>query len=264
MAVILAMLPFLLPTVVLLGPLFDALYAAMGWNQEEIIIARSLLAIAKALFVLGGLLAGWLKGFPRWTYPYLGLVVTASLLLANGSTPGLWLFGYQRGRALWGWWAWVPLLAGAVTAVLILLISRPIKQQFRMVTNVWGDWTMLSFAIYGMFILGTFVALDEIQSPWEGMITALGALLLALGAGATMRAGTTGRRIAALIMGFSAAYILLVGFSAVYWQTQTDFSSAVISPSSVVDVINTLYKGWLFFALFLLSPALIGLLRRFT
>ena len=64
---------------------------------------------------------------------------------------------------------------------------------------------MLSFPIYGMFIVGTFVVMDEMHSPWEGMMTALGALLLALGAGATMRTGTTTKRAAALFFGFSAA-----------------------------------------------------------
>ena len=184
--------------------------------------------------------------------------------MANGTTPGFWLFGYERGRELWGWLAWVPLFVVGGTAVLILLIKRPIKWQFRMVRNIWRDWTMLSFAIYGMFILGTFAVMDEMHSPLEGIMTALGAMLLALGAGAYMRSGTKTKRAAALLFGFSATHVLLVGFSTLYWQTQTPVGSADYSPPSMIEAIISMSKGWLFFALFLLSPVVIGLLHRST
>ena len=261
---VLAVLPFLLPTLVLLGPLLDAVYAALGWDYSQTKIAGSLVGIALALFVLGALLAGWLSGFPRWTYPYLGLVVFVDLMLANATTPGLWLFGYDRGRELWGWLAWVPLLAVAATAVIVLLITRPIERQFRLLTNIWQDWTLLSFALFGMFILGTLVAGDEIHSPWERPIAAAGGLLLALGAAAYMRAGTIKWRFLALFCGFTLAFNLVVGFSTYQWQTQSDMGMAYYTPYTVVDTILAQARLWLYFAVFLFSPALIGLLQRST
>jgi hypothetical protein len=58
------------------------------------------------LFVLPiGICIGWIKGFPRWSYPYVGHVIVFSLYMVNVATPGF-LFG----RELWGWRAWIPLM----------------------------------------------------------------------------------------------------------------------------------------------------------
>lgn len=263
-AVVLGVLPFLLPMLVFLGPLMEAVYAALGWESSQTKIAGSLVAIGLALFVLGALLAGWLSGFPRWSYPYLGLVVFVGLILLNSSTPGLWLFGYDRGREVWGWLAWIPLLVVAATAVIVLLVSRPVERQFRLLTNMWQDWTLLSFALYGMFILGPLLTGDEIDSPWKRPVAVVGGLLLALGAAAYMRAGTKKRRSLALFCGFTLAFNLVVGFSTYYWQTQSDMGIAYYTPYTVTDTIAFQARLWLYFAAFLFSPALIGLLQRST
>lgn len=93
-AVVLGVLPFLLPMLVLLGPFLDAVYAALGWRTSQTKIAGS------------------------------------------------------------------------------LVVTRPVERQFRLLTNMWQDWTLLSFALYGMFILGTLLAGDEIDSPWKRPVAA--------------------------------------------------------------------------------------------
>ena len=45
-----------------------------------------------------GLTIGWIKGFPRWTYPYVPLAVFFSLYIANASTPGLTFFRLSNVR----------------------------------------------------------------------------------------------------------------------------------------------------------------------
>src|SRR5512140_3172001 len=50
------------------------------------------------------LTAGWIKDWPRWAFPYIGVMLGVSLMLSNSSTPGLVLFGYTFDRSeLWGW-----------------------------------------------------------------------------------------------------------------------------------------------------------------
>jgi hypothetical protein len=261
-AVILGVVPFLLPTLlVLFGPLLENLFQALGLDFNQTRIAGSFVAIFLALFFLGALLAGWIHGFPRWSYPYLGLVIVTSLMLSNASTPGLWLFGYDHGRQLWGRLAWLPLLVVAGTAVTANLIRGHKKRPFRLLANAWEDWTLLSFALYGTLILLPFVALDEIHSAWEKPVMALGGVLLAIGAYAYMRAASMKGRALALFAGFTVTFNFLVGFSTIYWESN---GSAHFIPSGWPKAIANQIFFYCFYALFLFSPAIIGLLRYST
>ena len=153
-------------------------------------------------------------------------------------------------------------LDGNATLVAEVVVRLTVsRQQFRLLTNTWNDWTLLSFALYGMLILLTFAALDEIHSPWERPVMALSGLLLALGAGAYMRAATMKGRGIVLLIGFTIAFNVLVGFSTIYWQTN---GLTYFTPSSWSKAIANQFTFWFFYALFLFSPALIGLLRRST
>jgi hypothetical protein len=77
---------------------------------------------------------GWVKSFPRWSYPCVGFVLLFSLYMMNVATPGLWIFGYTFGRNdLWGWRSWIPFL---VMAAIVLLITRSLRPLLELFTNV--------------------------------------------------------------------------------------------------------------------------------
>jgi len=101
------------------------------------------------LAVLAGLLVGlgvgWARNFPRWSYAYLGAVLTTSYALATTRMVGLVLFGYTFGAERLGWRGWAPLL---LLTLLMLLLTRSTRPLARLFEGMLHDWTQLSFALY--------------------------------------------------------------------------------------------------------------------
>jgi hypothetical protein len=61
------------------------------------------LAFGAYLFILAGVLVGWVKAFPRWSYPYIGYGVIYALYLSGVSTPAVQILGYTfPPNQLWG------------------------------------------------------------------------------------------------------------------------------------------------------------------
>ncbi len=127
--------------------LFGLLYTLKGINYHQPWLGRGIpgeLALHLFFFVCLGV--GWALRFPRWAYAYLGITLVFSAFLADTATPGLQMFGYTFGRELWGWQAWMPLLALIVLMLLLTRSLRPLRQLF---VGMWQDWTRLSFVLYG-------------------------------------------------------------------------------------------------------------------
>lgn len=85
---------------------------------------------------------GWVKGFPRWSYPYVGFVLLVSGYMMHVATSGLRIFNYTFGRKdLWGWRAWIPFF---VMAAIALLITRSLRPLLKLFANISEDWTLLA------------------------------------------------------------------------------------------------------------------------
>ncbi|MDL1912029.1 hypothetical protein FBQ81_15270 [Chloroflexi bacterium CFX6] len=93
--------------------------------------------------ILPGLLIGIVKRFPRWAYSYLGWSLVFAWWWSNMGTHGLKIFGIQINY--WTWQIWIPLPAAFGIALLWTRSLSPIRQ---LVTDIWQDWTLLSFAMY--------------------------------------------------------------------------------------------------------------------
>ncbi len=156
------------------------------------------------LVLLFGLGAGWVKGFPRWSYPYLGSVLILTVYWTDVSTPGVTLLGHTFRRSeLWGWRAWIPFSAMAAMALLLTRSPRPLLRLF---TGIWQDWTLLSFMLYGLMPWAVWVSYDEVNSScwFPSMMAAM--LLLTAGALVYMRQNRTAGRLLALLGGLGLAW----------------------------------------------------------
>ncbi len=210
---------------------------------------------------LGPLLLGWLKGFPRWSYAYLGLMLPFSALLTRAATPGLHLFGHTFSHnELWGWRAWIPLL---FVAALAFLITRSARFQVRFFTNIWHDWTRLSFAFYGAVPLLLGISFDEVHNPYEAHSLAAAAVLLALGAYLYVRGTSVWRRIIALVGGFTLSWAIAVLFLSTHWHERFEWGAPGPGPYWM-DTAQRMTQEWVILVVWLLAPALIGALRRST
>jgi hypothetical protein len=112
-----------------------------------------------------GVAIGWVRNFPRWSYPYAGLAVLAGMYMANASSPGVSLFGIPVfGRELWGWRALVPLLLACGTSLLVTRSFRPLYVLFDRAAR---DLTLVTYGMFGGLPLWVFVSFDEMDRRYS-------------------------------------------------------------------------------------------------
>ena len=98
--------------------------------------------VSLALYTLAliGLLMGWVRGFPLWSYGYLGWV------LVLGGSGNISASGIQ-----WGYQSWVPFGIVILSALLWTRSLNPIKKFFK---DIWNDWSRLVLTSFALISWG--------------------------------------------------------------------------------------------------------------
>jgi hypothetical protein len=190
------------------------------------------------LFSLLGLLFGVLKGFPRWSYAYLGMSFFLAFYYSSGSFYGI---NYS---------AWARSLFFAAI-ILGLLLAHSFQPLYRLLRGAWNDWTRLSFALYAVgppFLMLLFLEEDWGISHLYGLL--FDTLVLTAGAVVFLRSRTILGRVLSLL---AVVLILVVKGLLRGWGPSVDNPLRTLY---FVFSIIIIYLG------FLLLPALIGLLKR--
>jgi hypothetical protein len=234
------MMPFLV--IGLADVLYEYLtYHGHGWSMTRWLFVAS-------YFVLWiGLDVGWVKGFPRWSYSYVGWILFIHLL-GGGVSSGLWIF---RGLG-----EWIPLLVVAVIALLLTRSVRPLLQFFK---GLWHDWTRLSFGLYGMMPVLVIASFDEVTKPYAIPYLVASTVALAGGALAYVRGARTTQRALALLTGMTLAWTVttvgyaIYGWTAMPWRT---------GPGPWYVEIQGMVVYWGGLLAFFLAPGLLSVLRR--
>lgn len=169
---------------------------------------------------MGIYIAGWLKGFPRWWFPYVLFIFLFTLFMSNASTPGLILFGYDNGREIWGWRAWLPVGIASVITILLSLHKKPLHQFLHV---VWHDPSRISFAFYGLSHFLYFIFFDEVNSTYELPFMLFNGITLALFAVLYLRQSDPLKRLGLLYGGSMLVWIVNTIGLAVYWDGRKEF-----------------------------------------
>jgi len=183
-----------------------------------------------------GLLFGVWKGFPRWSYAYLGMTIFFGWSYNNQNYYGVF---YNP-------WAWFPLFTAILLGLLLTRSLQPLAQLFK---GAWNDWTRLSFTLYAFtspLVIGSIFDLDWGPSQLYGLIFIT--FVMAAGAVTFLRSRTIWGRVLSL----QAVVLILVVLGMRY-------------PSFVEDLLALHWRAFQFMLIYfgwLLMPALIGVLRR--
>ena len=195
---------------------------------------------------------GWVQNFPRWSYPYAGMALIWAFYIQTASTPGIKLFGISIfGRELWGWRAWIPLVAALIIA---LAVSRSFKPFIRFFTNLWNDWTIPSYLMLGVLPLLVWAVFDEMDRLYTLSFMITFAILFVGMVILYLRSQTTWQRVLTLTLG-----IIVIIFPAVWGSTSYWIEHDGIYPSGV----RTMWTRAITVTLIILIPAWLELLRRF-
>lgn len=199
--------------------------------------------LISTIFVLPiGMCIGWIHGFPRWSYPYVGHVLVFSLYMMNVATPGF-LFDKEP----WGWRAWIPFLM--ITGIALLLTRSP-DPIFKFFRNIWKDWTLLTFTMLGFMPLLVAIAFDEMDRLYSLYFMILVAILMCVTAFFYLKARVHRQKVMALSIGILLITVIAVVAPTLYWQR-----NGFVNPWGMVITSGIVI-------LFMLSPAFIGVLSR--
>jgi hypothetical protein len=200
--------------------------------------------------LLAALLVGWVKGFPRWCFPYWGFVFLIALYTLN-------FRGTIFGKPFTGsWLVWIPLL---LVAAIATLWTRSLQPVYRLFRSLWADWTRLSFAIYGLLPLMLIAIYDEVHdTASQPALTGL-MLLLAFGALLYMRSAGIWTRLLWLLAGFSLTWALATLHLAWYWNGRQE--PGMGAPATWADALSWTSPTGAFLLAILIAPALLEGLR---
>ncbi|MGD8403999.1 MAG: hypothetical protein PVJ21_10080 [Anaerolineales bacterium] len=245
---LLALIPFLLlPGIYLFGLLLSPFIT----SQPE-----PNLALGIFFSVIGGflfaMLTGWVKNFSRWVFPYWGFILLITLYMRDfsGTIAGYWVDG--------SWWVWTPVIAIAIFGTLW---ARSLKPVYSLITSVWKDWTLLSFAFYGALPLLFLFAYDEVHgTPFEYVIQSTAMLILAVGTAIYMRTDNIWHRFASLVGGYTLSWLVVMIHLSFYWNGRQLFW--MTEPGSWLETLNWTSQMGVFLMLILVAPLLVALLRQ--
>ncbi len=191
---------------------------------------------------------GWVRRFPRWSYPYGGLIlVMASWWVALG-TNLTWIIVMD---------AALPLAVVVVVAVILAPTVDPWRYLFR---GVWQDWTRVSFAIYAVVPLALWVQLDQIDLTYKLLLWAPTVLLVAAGALAYLRSSRAWLRVLSLSAGLILSWTSMAMGVAAYWDGRR--APWTFVPTQWSAEVRRLAAAGAILLGVLLSPVLLGVLRR--
>ena len=242
-------LPFLLFSIIMILLELPVSLLHRGWfSPMGITLFLTFLTLPAIGFGIG-----WVKNFPRWSYPYTGMALILAPYIQNASTPAITLFGIPIfGRELWGWRAWIPL---AVALVIALVVSRSFKPFLRFFTNLWNDWTIPSYLLIGALPLLVWVLFDEMDRMFTLYFMIAFAVLFMGMVILYLRSQTTGQRVLTLTLG-----VLIIVVTAVWGTTSYWLEHNGIYPSGV----RTMWTRATSIIFIILIPAWLEFLRRYA
>jgi hypothetical protein len=193
------------------------------------------------------LVAGWVKKFPRWCFPYWGfaLLITLYMYKFTGT-----IAGYQvRG----GVWVWGPLVGVALVG---LLWTRSLQPVYVLLKAIRQDWTLLSFTFYGALPLLLIAAYDEVHN--KGLMNTL-MLIQAVGAFYYMRRQNIWPRFASLVGSYSLSWLVLMIHQSFYWNGRQEIG--MTEPGTWQETLKWTSRMGVMLMLILVAPVLISILQ---
>jgi hypothetical protein len=200
------------------------------------------------LYIIGviGLGIGWVKGFPRWSYPYAGLVLFIKGWWGDGDNLSGRLFVGPASAILF--WVMVGIVLLATRSL------RPLGQFFK---RIWHDWTLLSFGLYSLMPLVLLnVAFDFVTGNYPLPYPIVSSLVLAGVALVYLRSSSMVQRASALLAGMTLCWAVATVEVAIY------LYRAPKSSGYWAGDMRDMLSYWGVQMALILAPALLGLLRR--
>lgn len=186
--------------------LFGISWIADSSGLRMPLFVEQLLFISAILSMFVTLAIGWIKDFPRWSFPAIGFTLFFTIYFANVAVPSF-------SDELLGLWAFVPLL---ITLVICLSIHPSVKPLKSIINRINEDKSILLFLLYGFAPFFMFLLSDEIHNIKMLPISLIATALLLTGLYSFLRSEKKRIRVWSIILsGLTASAVTLAAI--LYW-----------------------------------------------
>jgi hypothetical protein len=180
-------------------------FSNSGLNVPALIQMFLFITSVISMFVLLGI--GWIKNFPRWSFPAVGFCLLLSVFLMMVSIPGL-------SDDVLGFWAWTPLL---ITLVISLIIRPGIESIKKFIERTKEEPALILFALYGFVPVFVWILSDEMYTVWMIFIALISTLILSSGLYLFLKSDRRKTRVLSFLFCGLLAVVLTYSASYVYW-----------------------------------------------
>ncbi len=181
-------------------------FSNSGFNVPALIQMFLFITAVISMFVLLGI--GWIKNFPRWSFPAIGFCLLLSVFLMMVVISGL-------SDGVLGLWAWTPLIITLIISLIIRPSSEPIK---KIIERIKEEPALILFALYGFVPIFVWILSDEMYTTWMIFIALISTLILSSGIYLFLKSDKKRTRVLSVIISGLLAVIITYTASAIYWK----------------------------------------------
>lgn len=181
-------------------------FSNSGFNVPALIQMFLFILSVISMFVLLGI--GWIKNFPRWSFPAIGFCLLFSvffmmMVISDLSDDDL------------GLWALAPLIITLIISFIFKPSSEPIK---KIIERIKEEPALILFALYGVTPLFVWILSDEVYTPWMIFIALISMFILSSGIYIFLRSDKKWTRVISMIISGLLAVIITYTASTIYWK----------------------------------------------
>ena len=262
-----AMFIFLFPLLVpIIGYLASTGITIPKWLDYFILILFG----GMVIFALG---LAIVKGLPRWSLSYLGILLMLGIILARYDRIWSWIYPHFiqsfGARSSWpltvrisyvGVFEFIILFSILLGGLILVNLLRVLPYSRGVWQRIRADWTQFSFLFYGGLVFGILLVFDEYH--YDQIWQLLAWICLALGAWIYLRVHKQNQRILALMGGATGAMWIVAIAKWVLIPYQMWPAGYPVSPSPAIRWVETSSAmiSWVLILIMLLAPALLNLL----
>jgi hypothetical protein len=181
-------------------------FSNSGFNAPALIQMFLFIISVISMFVLLGI--GWIKNFPRWSFPAIGFCLLFSMFFMMMVISNL-------SDGILGLWAWTPLLITLIISLIIRPSSEPIK---KIIERIKEEPALILFALYGFVPIFIWILSDEMYTIWMIFIALISTLILSSGIYLFLRSDKKRTRVLSMIISGLLAVIITYTASTIYWK----------------------------------------------
>jgi hypothetical protein len=213
-------------------------YPLPAWRSTP--WAQIFIGSAYGLPLLLGLGIGWLRKWPRWAYPYLGVVLLILGSLVSSAITGL---VFEVGPE-WPYWPQFAITTGSHVLVLsaLALSARAWRPLQSLYESFRRDWTQLSF---GLFLFGgvLFGGIDHQEDPRLTLVVLMPPVIILFGALACLLSANKAARILAMLISLVLAVSVRVAGGKFFYAEYALQMAAIISIPALLEFLPPLDRS---------------------